>query len=159
MSAITSVTNTVNAALQFKPTTNANTLSSTGQATATANPSATSITQRHGWDHFIPSVEADPAFAKQMAKDAAFIPDKLLVDLNDAPPLNDAEAWRTWTSQSTEFDNVAAQVTEQRIGIYNDMKFQGSTDAEIFKALMEFNHSLPMDYQIKSGLIKLDTYA
>ncbi|ARU26765.1 hypothetical protein [Cellvibrio sp. PSBB006] len=157
MSDITSATNMIVTALQFKPTTNASTLSSTNQATA--NSSATSITQRHGWDHFIPDVETDPAFATTMAKDAAFIPDKLLVNLNDAPPLNDAEAWRAWTSQSTQFDSDAAKVTEQRVGIYKDMKFQGSTDAEIFKAIMEFNHSLPMDYQIKSGLIKLDTYA
>lgn len=119
----------------------------------------TSIRQAHGWDNFIPCVEANPAFVKSVAKNAAFIPDKLLVNLNDAAQLNDAEAWRSWTSQTTEFDSLARKVTEQRVEMYNDMKFKGSTDAEIFTALIKSNHSLPMDYQIKSGLIKLDTYA
>lgn len=157
MPAIPTTANTMGAALQFKPIKNERTFNSTNQATANTN--TTSTTQRHGWDHFVSRVEVDPAFAKNMAKDAAFIPDKLLVNLNDAPPFNDAEAWRAWTSQSTEFDSVAAKITEQRTAIYNEMKFQGSTDAEIFKAIMDFNHSLSMDYQIKSGLIKLDTYA
>ncbi|GAC33066.1 hypothetical protein GPLA_2161 [Paraglaciecola polaris LMG 21857] len=37
-------------------------------------------------DTFIPDVEADPLFAKKMAEVVAFIPDKLLMNLNDAPP-------------------------------------------------------------------------
>lgn len=156
MSGITNIANTAGATLLFKPTPNERMSSSTNQA---VTHTAMSITQPHGWDHFIPHIEANSAFAKSMAKNAAFIPDKLMVNLNDAPPLNDAKAWRAWTSQSAELDSVAAEVTERRIEIYSDMKFQGSTDAEIFKAIMEFNHSLPMDYQIKSGLIKLDTYA
>ncbi|MGB3611673.1 MAG: hypothetical protein WA987_14965 [Cellvibrio sp.] len=158
MSAITQLTSTVNA-LRLKFTNNEHALHTASQAAATINAGPSNPARHHGWDHFLPKVEANPEFAKTMAKDVAFIPDKLLVNLNEAPPLNDAEAWRRWTNQSVEFDNTAAKVTEQRIEIYNDMKLHGSTDAEIFKALIEFNHSLPMDYQIKSGLIKLNAYA
>ena len=39
------------------------------------------------YDRFIAGAESDEKFAKQIANDAAFVPDKLLVDLNDAPPL------------------------------------------------------------------------
>ena len=151
------ITNTVDTALPFKA--NINTRAFNSVSLAAPNNSVMSTTQHHGWDRFIPYVETDRAFAKTMAKNAAFIPDKLLVNLNDAPPLNDAEAWRAWTNQSIEFDSVAAKVTKRRIEIYSDMKSQGSTDAEIFNALIAFNLSLHIDYQIKSGLIKLDTYA
>lgn len=102
------------------------------------------IAQRHGWDQFIPRVEAD-AFAKSTAKNATFIPDKLLVNPHDAPPLNYAEAWHTWTNQSTEFDSVAAKDGEVnffsvhiiwRLPVYFDIRLRSlmmySTQTKIF---------------------------
>ena len=114
---------------------------------------------RHGLDTFIPDVEADPLFAKEMVEVVAFIPDKLLMNLNDAPPLSDPVAYKNWAGMSEEFDKIASKVTGQRIELFNEMKSKGSSDQEIFKELLSFNHSLPMDYQVKSGLTKVDTYA
>ena len=95
-----------------------------------------------------------------MAQDYTFTPDRLSVDLSKAPPLTDVQAWKKWENESTSFDQVAESVTAQRIGIFNEMKTSGAPDAEIYKAILSFNSSLPLDYQIKSGFLKnLDTYA
>jgi len=125
----------------------------------TAQETKSSGYVRHGWDNFIPDVEADPLFAKEMAEAVAFIPDKLMINLNDAPPLSDPAAYKNWADMSEEFDKIASKVTGQRIELFNEMKSKGSSDQEIFKELLSFNHSLPMDYQVKSGMTKVDTYA
>lgn len=105
------------------------------------------------------SVERDEDFAEEMAKVAAFIPDKLLVDLNDLPPLNDIEAHKDWNKKFTDFDLKASKVTSQRIEIYNEMKLNDSSDESIFKAILEFNKTLPIDYQLESGLRNLNIKA
>ncbi|MDK2593595.1 hypothetical protein [Pseudoalteromonas obscura] len=113
----------------------------------------------HGWDTFTKKVEDDPKFAEEMAEAITFIPNKMMVNLNEAPPLTDPVAFKNWADRSVEFDKVAAQVTEQRIEIFNRMKGEGASDAEIFKEIISFNKSLPMDYQAKSGMLSVDQYA
>lgn len=114
---------------------------------------------RHGLDTFIPDVEVEPLFAKEMAEVVAFTPDKLLMILNDAPSLSDPVAYKNWSGMSEEFDKISAKVTGQRIKLFNEMKSKGSSEQEVFKELLLFNHSLSMEYQVKSGLAKVDTYA
>ncbi|MCF6440496.1 hypothetical protein L1077_13750 [Pseudoalteromonas luteoviolacea] len=140
---------------------------STNQAKAAQEISTTQETQeasssgklKHGGDVLIPHVEADPEFARKMAKDAAYIPDKLLIDLSKSPSFKDASTYNQWKSNTLEFDKIAAEVTEQRIEMYGKMKAEGASDSDIYKQLMAFNHSLPMDYQVKSGMLKVNEYA
>ncbi|MCF6442510.1 hypothetical protein L1077_24075 [Pseudoalteromonas luteoviolacea] len=111
------------------------------------------------WEAFTEKVESDPSFASDMAEAVSFIPDKMLVSLAEAPPLTDVKAFTKWASKSDEFDKEAAVVTEQRIKIYNKMKDEGETDADIFKRIMDFNRDLPLDYQVKAGMLAIDTHA
>lgn len=157
MSSITSLSSTMISSSNLKTS-----LEKQGPVSANQNSSGAPIasnSHQSGWYRLIPDVEADPKYAKTMAEAVTFIPDKLLVDLNDLPPLSDVKAMQAFTNKSTEFDKVAEKLTEQRIEIFNDMKSQKSTDFEIFKAILAFNDSQPMDYQIKSGYMKLDLYA
>jgi len=154
MTQITNTLSVANSLLQYKTSEVKNSI-----VPSTVQETKSTENVRHGLDTFIPDVEADPLFAKEMAEVVAFIPDKLLMNLNDAPPLSDPVAYKNWAGMSEEFDEIASKVTGQRIELFNEMKSQGSSDQEIFKELLSFNHSLPMDYQVKSGLKKVDTYA
>ena len=86
----------------------------------------------------------------------AFVPDREIYDANDVP--SDIEAWKEFQNRTNQFSQIAEGVTEQRIDIYNQMKSENATDADIFKSLMEFNKSLPMDYQLKTGLSRYSIY-
>ncbi|MEN0036773.1 MAG: hypothetical protein AAGC78_06880 [Cellvibrio sp.] len=101
-------------------------------------------------------VEKDPKFAKEMVEIYTFVPDREIYDANDVP--SDIEAWKAFQDRTNQFSQIAEGVTEQRIDIYNQMKSENATDAEIFKSLMEFNKSLPMDYQLKTGLSRYSIY-
>ncbi len=103
-----------------------------------------------------PLAEKNNKVAGLIAKALAFTPDELKVDENDAPPLNDANAWSKWNKRSTEFNVQAAGVTQSRIDMYNTMKRQGSSDTQIVSALVDLNKNLPVDYQLKSGLMSLN---
>ncbi len=156
MTLITDSQNVANSSFQYR-TTEATRSQEASPATQESLDSKKSYAQ-HGWEEFTQKVDSDPELAKELAKSVAFIPDKLMVNLNEAP-LSDPIAFKNWAQKSVEFDKIAAEVTQQRIDIYNDMKADGSSDAEIFNGLMAFNHTLPVDYQLKSALIKVDTYA
>lgn len=105
-----------------------------------------------------PMVEAstNPEFASAMARAAAFQPDTMYMDLNMAPPTQDSAEWLDWSQQYNDFNAQAAVVTEQRIGMYNQMKEDGASDYEIFQAITNFNSELPMDYQAKAGMATID---
>jgi len=156
MSSITSAINSVSLPNQAKAISN-NRIPASGTPTNNIVNSSTDLSK--GFDRLTASVDIDPQFAKEMAEAFAFTPDKLLVNLNGVPPLNDVNAWQAWNNQSTEFDKAAEEVTSQRSDIFDTMKANGSSDSDIFKAILSFNKSLPTDYQIKSGFLKLDTYA
>ncbi|KZN61999.1 hypothetical protein N473_20875 [Pseudoalteromonas luteoviolacea CPMOR-1] len=132
---------------------------SSAKQTDKSEQSPTTSDRKLNWDVFKEQVESDPSFAADMAEAVSFIPDKMLVNLNEAPPLTDPVAFKKWASKSDDFDKEAAVVTEQRIQIYNNMKHEGASDAEIFNKILDFNRSLPMDYQVKAGMLAVDTYA
>ncbi|WP_046006970.1 hypothetical protein [Pseudoalteromonas rubra] len=119
--------------------------------------SATAV--KHTWDSFRDDVESDPVFAREMAEAITFIPNKMTVNLNEAPPLTDPVAHKKWADQSVEFDRIAEQVTEQRIALFNRMKGEGASDADIYNEMIAFNKTLPMDYQAKAGMLSVNEYA
>ncbi|AOT08279.1 hypothetical protein [Pseudoalteromonas luteoviolacea] len=149
------------AASQYQTTQAANKTAAASPATKMDEPEqAISASERKlNWDVFKEQVESDPSFAAEMAEAVSFIPDKMLVNLNEAPPLTDPAAFKKWASKSDEFDKEAAVVTERRIEIYNKMKNEGASDADIFNKILDFNRSLPLDYQVKAGMLAVDAYA
>ncbi|WP_125780079.1 hypothetical protein [Pseudoalteromonas rubra] len=120
---------------------------------------ASSTAVKHTWDSFRDDVGADPVFAREMAEAITFIPNKMTVNLNETPPLSDPVAHKKWADQSVEFDRIAEQVTEQRIALFNRMKGEGASDADIYNEMIAFNKTLPMDYQAKAGMLGVNQYA
>ncbi len=45
------------------------------------------------------------------------------------------------------------------INLFNNMKAQGASDVDILKAVVDFNSKQPADYQIKTGFLKVNTFA
>ncbi|MBQ4878991.1 hypothetical protein J8M21_17390 [Pseudoalteromonas luteoviolacea] len=150
-----------NAASQYQQTQAVSNKESTQASTQTdkMEQSSNEPQRKLAWEGFREKVESDPSFAAEIAEAVTFIPNKMMINLNEAPPLNDVEAFTKWASKSDEFDKEAAVVTEQRIEIYNKMKNEGATDAEIFNRIMDFNRALPLDYQVKAGMLAVDTHA
>ena len=107
-------------------------------------------------------IKDDPSFADEMAYIYSFSPDGELIDLEkDLPPLDGSKGTGTYKTideyfkHSTEFDVAAQEVMRQRQQIYMSMKAQGASGLDIFSSLMEFNKTLPTDYQQTTGLDKL----
>ncbi|MDK1286425.1 hypothetical protein [Pseudoalteromonas umbrosa] len=150
-----------NAASQYQQTRAVSNKESTQASTQTdkTEQSSNEPQRKLAWEAFTEKVESDPSFAADMAEAVSFIPDKMLINLAEAPPLTDVKAFTKWASKSDEFDKEAAVVTEQRIKIYNKMTEEGATDADIFNKVMEFNRDLPLDYQVKAGMLAVNTYA
>ncbi|MBD9361578.1 hypothetical protein [Methylomonas fluvii] len=103
-------------------------------------------------------VNSDPEFAKEMANVYTYSRDFELVDLNDLPSLSDTSAMSAYTQQVKNFENEADKIRDQRIQIYTEMKGSGASDSDIFNKIMQFNKSLPEDYQAKTGLDKYSKY-
>ncbi len=101
--------------------------------------------------------QTNPNFASAMARTAAYMPDTMYMDTNNAPPSEDSDEWLAWNEQYNNFNTQAADVTQQRIGMYNQMKDQGSSDYEIFQAIVNFNNGLPLDYRNMAGLNNVET--
>lgn len=110
-----------------------------------------------GVQKIIEGVKNDPQLAKEMVEVYTFIPDRELYNIDDVP--SDFNEWQAWQNRTIQFSQLADDVTQQRIEIYNNMKAAKINDADIFQALMEFNKSLPMDYQLKTGLSRYSIYA
>ncbi|WP_039918687.1 hypothetical protein [Cellvibrio mixtus] len=158
MSVISSIgsllSNSINNPVKPSTTTNVNSASTTGiSLTSNINESDEAAS---GIEKIFEQVEQDPLFAKEMVEIYTFIPDREIYDANDVP--SDIEAWRAFQDRTNQFSQIAEDVTEQRIEIYKKMKAENIPDAEIFKSLMEFNKSLPMDYQLKTGLSRYSIY-
>lgn len=133
-------------------TTNIRSTTETHSVSAINNPEGAAT----GIQKIFEQVEKDPKFAKEMVEIYTFVPDREIYDANDVP--SDIEAWKAFQDRTSQFSQIAEGVTEQRIDIYNDMKAENASDAEIFKSLMEFNKSLPIDYQLKTGLSRYNIY-
>lgn len=103
-------------------------------------------------------VNSDPEFAKDMANAYTYSRDFEVVDLNKLPSLSDTSAMAAYTQHVNDFENEANNIRDQRIQIYTELKGSGASDAEIFNKIMQFNKSLPEDYQAKTGLDKYSQY-
>ncbi|MCK9608212.1 MAG: hypothetical protein M0R33_17340 [Methylomonas sp.] len=103
-------------------------------------------------------VNSDPEFAKDMANAYTYSRDFEVVDLNKLPSLSDTSAMAAYTQHVNDFENEANNIRDQRIQIYTELKGTGASDAEIFNKIMQFNKSLPEDYQAKTGLDKYSQY-
>jgi uncharacterized protein (UPF0335 family) len=93
-----------------------------------------------------------------MASAYTFSRDFELVDLNKLPSLSDTSAMAAYTQHVNDFQTEANNIRDQRIQIYTELKGSGASDAEIFNKIMQFNKSLPEDYQAKTGLDKYSQY-
>lgn len=165
-----SLISSINSNLQFpatsklessRNTTPANSIKDTSSAVVSSASSSINANNdaSAGIKKIFDIVEADPEFAKQMDDYYAHTPDRETFSLADCPPLDDVQAWKEFQDKTNIFNSVADGVTAQRTDIYNSMKASSSSDVDIFKALMNFNKSLSMDYQLKAGLVKYDIYA
>ncbi|MDD5214672.1 MAG: hypothetical protein PHQ03_03915, partial [Methylococcales bacterium] len=88
-------------------------------------------------------VQTDPEFADETAQSYAFSRDLEVVDLADA--LNQTP--EAYEQHIKSFSAQSDAVMNERIQLYQKMKANGSSGAEIFKSLMVFNKTLPEDYQ------------
>lgn len=109
----------------------------------------------------IENVNNDPEFAKQMARDAAYGTDLKMVHVDDIfnlPTSDDTKRWAEFIQGQKEFDAQASGIREQRIKIYNDLKSKGASDADIFNGIMQFNKTLPSNYQKMARIDQLTKY-
>ena len=110
-------------------------------------------------DRMFAACESDPEYAKKVAEELANAPDRMILNFEDAPSPADADAWNAWVNQSVQFDKEAEPINAQRIELYNSMKAEGKSGIDIVRALVNFNGNQPIEYQIKTGFIKIDTSA
>jgi|GEM_PF-2147579 len=113
---------------------------------------APSVRQEHTLEILIPKAEKDPKMAGELAYNLAFSTDLMLVNLEAIK--DDPYKMAAAGKEAEAFDKVSQQVTQQRIAIYNAMKAEGSSDIDIIKAFVEFNHALPESYQLQAGMFK-----
>lgn len=104
------------------------------------------------------SVNNDSEFADKMAYTYSHSRDAELIDLKDVPPLDDALRMDAYFQHVKDFESGADKIMNQRVQIYNAMKKNGANGADIFKSIMEFNKTLPADYQKNTGLDKFSKY-
>lgn len=105
----------------------------------------------------VQAVNENPASAAKMAQEFAYAYDGELVDLKDLRL--DDPAWVAQYEKGVKaFEAEMLTYREHRIAIYTQMTEQGATGAEIFKAIMTYNKSLPSEYLEKTGLNKLLDY-
>lgn len=124
------------------------------EASRVATPESIAITQR-----WLNKMDSDPQFADEMAYNLSHIDDKELVSINDLPPLYDERAWQGYRNHVSEFEHLAKGVTAQRTELYEAMKANSVSGKEIYKAILDFNRRLPMDYQLATGVVRYSTYA
>lgn len=92
------------------------------------------------------TIQSDPQFAEQMANTHAFTRDYELIDLADVPVENPV-AMEAYNQHVHSFEAKADGIMNERIQLYNKMKANGSTGADIFNGLVAFDKTLPDDYQ------------
>ena len=101
-------------------------------------------------DRMFTAVENDPDFAKEMVDDFGLQTDQMVFALPADP--KDEQAWADINQQQEAFNQQAEAVHSQRTTLCNTMRAQGSSDADIFKAVISFNQNLPMSYRSQCGM-------
>lgn len=137
---------------------------STGAAN-TKKSSSTSFTvsdgfmdaKTEGMAHILEKVETDERFAREMIEHYRNTPDRPMFNLEEA--LSTPDGLAQLQSRTNQFNEVAHVVSAQREELINSMRAENQDDASIFKALMEFNNSLPYEYKQIAGIVKVDTQA
>ncbi len=92
------------------------------------------------------TIQSDSQFAEQMANTHAFTRDYELIDLADVP-IESETGMNEYSQHVRNFEAKANDVMTERIQLYNKMKTNGSTGAEIFNGLVAFDKTLSADYQ------------
>lgn len=101
-------------------------------------------------DRMFKAVDNDPAFAKDMVNTFGFSTDQMAFALPSNP--NDESAWAKIRQAEYEFNQQAAQVCTERSEMCSKLKETGTSDADIFKAIINFNKNLPADYRSQCGM-------
>lgn len=134
-----------------------------GPETAKANNTSFKVNEdfteqkKAGMDRILEKVENDKRFAKEMVEFYRSTPDRPMFNLEAA--LDSPDGLSQIQEKSAQFNEEAQKVSAQREELYSSMRAQKYDDASIFKALMEFNDSLPSDYKQTAGIVKVDTLA
>lgn len=122
---------------------------------------ALSNTTEHSFDGqkmIYDRINSDPKFADEMAKTYAYSIDLKGVKVDDIRHMPSPEELGWSESDRQSFDRQAATVREQRIQIYEKMKANGFDGVDIYKALMDFDKTLPNDYQKTTRIDQLTKY-
>lgn len=101
-------------------------------------------------DRMFKAVDNDPAFAKDMVNTFGFSTDQMVFALPSNP--NDEIAWAKIHQAEYEFNQQAARVCQERSAMCRQLKEKGTSDADIFKAIMDFNKNLPANYRNQCGM-------
>lgn len=113
--------------------------------------------KREGMEIFLEKVESDEKFAKKMVDLYKNTPDRPMFNLEEA--LSSPGGLSHIQDKAAQFNEEANKVSAQREEIYSSMRAENYDNAAIFKALMEFNNSLPAEYKQAAGIVKVDTQA
>lgn len=101
-------------------------------------------------DRMFKAVDNDSNFAKKMVNDFGFSTDQMAFALPSNP--NDESAWAKIRQAEYEFNQQAAQVCTERSEMCNKLKEKGTSDSDIFKAIINFNQNLPANYRNQCGM-------
>lgn len=113
--------------------------------------------KKEGMERILERVENDKDFAKEMVNVYTTIPDRPIVNLEKA--FDSPGGLAALQAERDQFDVEAKKVSEQRKELYSSLSAKNYSDAEIFKALRDFNDSLPTGYKQLIGIAKVDTRA
>ncbi|MGD8174898.1 hypothetical protein [Marinimicrobium sp. ARAG 43.8] len=108
-----------------------------------------------GMASILEKVESDKNFAKEMVTLYRNTPDRAMFNLEEA--LSSPEGLSFIQDRTAQFNEDARKVSMRREELYSEMRAKNFNDAEIFKALLEFNNSLPAEYKQIAGIVKVDT--
>ncbi|UCZ57674.1 hypothetical protein LGV61_05210 [Desulfurispirillum indicum] len=120
----------------------------------------------HLWENLV----NDPEYAEEMARNAAYIPDGLMLRINpdaakmgervllddlflypDGTPVTFSDG--SYEEYRDAFYRESAIVNQQRIDLYEEAKRNGVSGADLYRVIHEFNFSLPESYLEKSGRV------
>lgn len=110
--------------------------------------------KKAGMERILEKVEEDKRFAKEMVEFYKSTPDRPIFNLEEA--LSSPGGLAHIQDKISQFNAEANKVSDQREEIYRSMRANNYDDAEIFKALMVFNNSLPDDYKQAAGIVSVN---
>ena len=113
--------------------------------------------KRDGMERILEMVEEDKDFAQKMVEFYRSTPDRPMFNLEAA--MSSPQGLSQLQERTNQFNEEANKVSAQREDIYSMMRAKNYDDVSIFKALMEFNNSLPNEYKQYAGIVRIDTQA